>query len=106
MPIRRALLAMTAASLLGRGVHAAPAVHTVTIDGVEFRPAMVTVNNGDVVVWQNRDPVPHTATAKDAGLDSGDIGASGVFRFTATRAGRIDYVCTLHPTMKGVVVVR
>jgi plastocyanin len=101
---RRSLAAAVAALLIG-GADAAPVVHTVTIDGFEFHPPEVTVGKGDVVVWVNKDPVPHTATAKGAALDSGSIAASGLFRFTATRAGRFDYVCTLHPTMKGVLVV-
>ena len=100
----RSLAAAVAALLIG-GADAAPVVHTVTIDGFEFHPPEVTVGKGDVVVWVNKDPVPHTATSKGAALDSGSIAASGSFRFTATRAGRFDYVCTLHPTMKGVLVV-
>lgn len=102
---RRSLVAAVAALLIG-GTDAAPVVHTVTIDGFEFHPPDVTVGKGDVVVWVNKDPVPHTATAKGAALDSGSIAASGSFRFIATREGRFDYVCTLHPTMKGVLVVR
>ena len=101
---RRSLAAAVAALLIG-GADAAPVVHTVTIDGFEFHPPEITVGKGDVVVWVNKDPVPHTATAKGAALDSGSIAASGSFRFTATREGRFDYVCTLHPTMKGVLVV-
>jgi plastocyanin len=101
---RRSLAAAVAALLIG-GADAAPVVHTVTIDGFEFHPPEVTVGKGEVVVWVNKDPVPHTATAKGAALDSGSIAASGSFRFTATREGRFDYVCTLHPTMKGVLVV-
>jgi len=101
---RRSLAAAVAALLIG-GADAAPVVHTVTIDGFEFHPPEVTVGKGDVVVWVNKDPVPHTATAKGAALDSGSIAASGSFRFTATREGRFDYVCTLHPTMKGVLLV-
>ena len=103
---RRALLALAASLLISGGASAAPVVHTVTIDGFEFRPAVVTVNKGDVVVWRNSDPVPHTATAKAGGLDSGDIATNGTFRFTATRTGRFDYICTLHPTMKGALVVK
>ena len=102
---RRSLAAAVAALLIG-GADAAAVVHTVTIDGFEFHPPEVTVGKGDVVVWVNKDPVPHTATAKGAALDSGSIAASGSFHFTATREGRFDYVCTLHPTMKGVLVVR
>jgi plastocyanin len=101
----RTTLAVAAASMLIGGAAAAPVVHTVTIDGFEFHPSTVAVRKGDVVVWRNKDPVPHTATAKDAGLDSAEIVANGAFRFTAARAGRFEYVCTLHPTMKGVLVV-
>jgi plastocyanin len=66
--VRRALLALAASLLVSGGVGAAPAVHTVTIDGFEFRPAIITVNRSDVVVWRNSDPLPHTATAKEGGL--------------------------------------
>lgn len=102
---RRAFVA-AAAALAIHSASAAPAVHTVTIDGFEFHPAELTVSNGDVVVWVNKDPVPHTATAARTSFDSGTIAAGGSFRFTATSAGRFDYVCTLHPTMKGALIVR
>jgi plastocyanin len=103
---RGAAPVMFAAVMYAGAAAAAPAVHTVTIDGFEFRPASITVNRGDTIVWRNADPVPHTATAKDAALDSGDIGAGQAFRFTATKPGRFDYVCALHSTMKGTLIVR
>ena len=102
---RRVFVATAAALLIG-SASAAPAVHTVTIDGFEFHPAAITVSKGDVVVWVNKDPVPHTATAPRTAFDSGTINAGSSFRFTATSPGRFDYVCTLHPTMKGVLIVR
>ena len=102
---RRSFIATTAALLIG-SASAAPATHKVTIDGFEFHPAEITVNKGDVVVWINNDPVPHTATAARTTFDSGTINAGGSFRFTAASAGRFDYVCTLHPTMKGALIVR
>ena len=102
---RRTLLAL-AASVFVSSLGAAPAVHTVTIDGFQFSPAVVTVKAGDQVEWRNKDLVPHTATAKDAGLDSGTLAPGGTFRFTATRKGRFGYICTLHPTMKGELVVQ
>ena len=110
----RAVAGIAAAIILAAGAvtlaysgraTAAPAVHPVAIDAFEFHPAVVTVRQGDVVEWLNRDPVPHTATAKDAKLDSGDIAAGGKFRFTAKTKGRFAYICTLHPTMKGTLVV-
>ena len=102
---RRVFVATAAALLIG-SASAAPALHTVTIDGFEFHPAEITVSKGDVVVWVNKDPVPHTATAARTAFDSGTINAGSSFRFTATSPGRFDYVCTLHPTMKGALIVR
>jgi plastocyanin len=81
------------------------AVHEVTIDCFAFKPASITVKQGDTVEWHNTDPVPHTATAKDAGLDSGDIAANGTYRFTAKKKGRFAYLCTLHTIMKGELIV-
>lgn len=90
---------------LTTAVLAAPVVHTVTIEGFEFRPAVVAVKQGDVVEWRNKDILPHTATARPAGFDSRQIAAGASFRFTAKTKGRFDYICTLHPTMKGTLTV-
>ncbi|MBS0327897.1 MAG: cupredoxin family copper-binding protein [Proteobacteria bacterium] len=84
---------------------AKPEVHTVVIDGFAFKPAELTVERGDTVVWRNTDPVPHTATAKDA-FDSGSIAAGASWKYVATKPGRYDYLCTFHPIMKGTLVVR
>ena len=34
-----------------------------------------------------------------------ELAAGASFRFTATKQGRFAYICTLHPTMKGTLVV-
>jgi plastocyanin len=65
---------------------------------------VLTVGQGTRVTWTNRDPFPHTVTARGA-FDSGDIGAGKSWSFTAKRAGRYDYICTLHPNMRGTLVV-
>ena len=104
---RRLLLATGAAALVGAHAlraQAAPATHTVTIDAFEFKPATLTVKQGDVVMWRNADPVPHTVTAPGT-FDSGSLAAGASWRYTAAKKGRFDYVCTLHPTMKGTLVV-
>ena len=79
--------------------------HVVTIDGFAFKPDVVTVKAGATIVWRNTDPVPHTATAKEAGLDSGAIPANGSYRFVAKKKGRFTYICTFHPVMRGTLVV-
>lgn len=79
--------------------------HTVTIVGMAFEPATLTVRRGDTVVWRNQDVVPHTATAPGS-FDSGLIAAAASWSWTAARAGRFDYVCSYHPGMKAAVVVQ
>ena len=102
---RATLVAGALAFVVASSGAAAVTVHTVTIDGFAFKPASIVVKEGDSVEWRNTDPVPHTVTAKDAGLDSGEIAANGHYRFTAKKKGRFAYICTLHPIMKGELVV-
>jgi plastocyanin len=83
---------------------AAAATHTVTIEGMKFVPATLTVKRGDKVVWQNKDVVPHTATAKGT-FDSGTIATGKSFSQALKKAGHFDYVCNFHPGMKATVVV-
>ncbi|MEJ8839145.1 cupredoxin domain-containing protein [Ramlibacter sp. AN1133] len=102
---RKLLLATGLAAACALPGWAAGATHTVTIEGMKFVPGTVTVKRGDKVVWQNKDMVPHTATAKGR-FDSGNIAAGKSFSRAMTKAGRYDYVCTFHPGMKAVVVVQ
>jgi len=83
-----------------------PAVHTVTIDAVAFSPQTLTVNAGDVVVWVNKDPFPHSATAEGGAFDSKSIDAGKSWRFTTKAKGTFPYVCTFHPTMKATLIVK
>jgi plastocyanin len=87
-------------------VEAAAATHTVVMEGVGFVPNVVTVARGDTVVWVNKDPFPHTATAQDKSFDSKEIAPGKSWRFTAKKSGTIPYVCKLHPSMKGTLIVK
>jgi plastocyanin len=78
----------------------------VSMEGIAFQPAEVTVSAGDTVTWTNNDSVGHDVTADS--FSSGDPGgmASGdTFEQTFEEAGTFDYVCTVHPGMEGTVVV-
>lgn len=85
---------------------AAPATHTVVIERMAFEPAEVVVHPGDRVVWVNRDPFPHTATATGRAFDSGPVAPDRSWSWRARAAGEFEYLCTLHTTMKGKVIVR
>jgi plastocyanin len=99
-------VAAIAAAALGAGSAGAAAAptHQIVIQALKYVPETLKVRRGDVVVWVNKDPFPHTATAAGA-FDSTSIPAEGSWRFTARRAGTFAYVCTLHPNMKGTLVV-
>lgn len=95
------------AILTGSGCVAAPRRHEVEIREMAFTPAAIEVSVGDTIVWQNRDLFPHTSTASGAaGWDTREIPAGGEGTAVARRPGSYEYVCEVHPTMKGRVIVR
>jgi plastocyanin len=105
-----ALLALTAVHDGARGAsadaHAEPAVHVVTMEGLQFKPAALTVRRGDRITWTNKDLFPHTATGPKGTFDSSSIPAGGSWSMIAGEAGTFVYTCTFHPTMKATLTVR
>lgn len=102
-----ALTCLVALALLGipKAAGAAPATHTVVMQATSFAPQQLTVRRGDTVIWVNKDPFPHTATAAGV-FDSGSIAADGSWHYKANGPGEYHYVCTLHPNMKATLRVR
>ena len=87
-----------------RATASKPATHTVLIVGTKYVPGTLTVRRGDTVVWINKDPFPHTVTAKGS-FDSRAIAAGKSWKWTPRSAGDYAYICTLHPNMTGSVKV-
>ena len=107
--VARFALAWAAALVLllgatGPSPGAATRTHTVVIEAVKYTPESITVKHGDTVVWINKDPFPHTVTAKGV-FDSHVILPGRFWKYTPRKAGEYAYVCTLHPTMKGMLNV-
>jgi plastocyanin len=87
-------------------VPAAPvAGDAVNIDNFAFAPATLTVHAGSTVTWTNRDEEPHTVVANDGSFHSPGMGSQATFSYTFPKAGRFDYVCSVHPFMHATVVV-
>ena len=77
-----------------------------------FDPPKLTVSKGTTVTWKNGDSTMHTVTSGSAqGGESGTVFDSSyltggkTFQWTPNSTGTFDYYCTLHPYMKGQVVV-
>ena len=77
----------------------------VAISGFTFSPGTVTVDVGDSVTWTNSDAQAHTATS-GSDWNTGDISGGDSASITFRTAGTFDYICAIHPTMTGTVVVR
>ena len=101
-----------AAALLHTGRTAAAAASAappaVSIVHYSFQPGTLTVAKGSTVIWVNKDDDVHTIKGTDGpeafgspALDSGNR-----FGFTFHRAGTYHYICSVHPYMHGVIVVR
>lgn len=84
-----------------RGPAVAPRHHHITIDGLAYFPATLSVRPGDTVSWTNRDIVPHTATGLRARWSSGDLTAEEVFTMVVSAENAGSYQCAYHPTMSG-----
>ena len=101
--MRTALLLAVALALAGAS---APTRHRVAIAQFQYAPRTIHVALGDTIVWENRDIVPHTATADDKKFDSGDIPAKAQRATVMRTKGEHTYTCLYHSNMKGKVVVR
>lgn len=81
--------------------------HVILIDRFTFQPAALTVGPGETVEWKNAGIVPHTATTLDGKtFDSGQIETGASSRVTLRKQGTFEYICRLHPNMKGRLIVR
>jgi len=83
-----------------------PNAQNVSIQGMAFTPATVTVAIGTKIVWTNMDTDAHTVTSDDGtSFNSGNISSGGTFNFTPTQTGSFPYHCSIHPSMTGTVQV-
>ena len=87
---------------------ATPGERTVraAMKNMAFLPARLEIVTGTTVAWKNDDPLDHTVTAEDRSFDSGIIRSGATWRWTFTRPGTYQLVCTPHPFMKTTVVVK
>jgi plastocyanin len=78
---------------------------TVTIQ--KFMFAMdVTVTPGSTVTWKNLDGEPHTVVSVDGIFRSPALDEGDSFHFTFEKPGVYKYICSIHPQMKAVVIVK
>jgi plastocyanin len=84
----------------------APTSTSVLIQNFAFVPAMVRVKVGDTIIWMQNDSAPHNIKSSDGSFDSQAVLSRGqTFSHTFTKKGTFTYICGIHPSMQGAVIV-
>ena len=79
----------------------------VTMKDILFKPENVTARVGQTVRWKNEDSVAHNVKAESgASFMSKSLSEGDTYAQKVTKPGRIDYVCTIHPSQKGSIDVQ
>jgi len=77
----------------------------VSIFDYGFDAETIEVAVGTTVTWTNDGGVIHTTTSSEGLWDSAVLSTGESFSYTFDESGTYDYVCALHPSMVGSVVV-
>ncbi len=86
---------------------AAPRLATVTISDLQFDPRRVEIAVGGSVSWVNDDVTSHLLVSTTPNvIESPLIGKAGTYTHVFAVPGEYRYYCSIHNSMKGVVVVR
>lgn len=80
-----------------------PVTHSIDIRNYTFVPSTLTIKKGDIVIWRNYDSMGHNVVGGE--LNSSILQTGMTFTHTFNNTGTIDYICTIHPSMKGKIIV-
>lgn len=86
-----------------------PSTGAIGIRNMMFTPSQITVAKGGTVTWTNNDSTTHTVIddlSNAGGPHSGDIAPGQTYSFTFNKTGSFQYHCSIHPSMRGTIVVK
>ena len=78
---------------------------SVSIKNFAFNPSTLEIAKGTTVTWTNEDSASHTVTNEGV-FDSRTLNNGQTFSYKFEDSGEFDYVCSIHPSMKGKIVVK
>jgi plastocyanin len=82
--------------------------NTAAIKNFAFDPSSLTVKSGTVVKWITQDGAPHTIvsdTGSPVAFSSDSLASGASYSFTFTQPTTYTYHCSIHPSMKGTIIV-
>ena len=103
-----AFLALGAAGAIAQQAQqpAAAGEAEISIQSFQFVPAILTVAPGTAVTWVNKDEEPHNVVSPDRAFRSKAIDGGEKFTNVFDKPGTFNYICAVHPHMRGTVIVK
>jgi plastocyanin len=78
--------------------------NTVLIENYSFKPAELKIKAGETATWKEMDVMEHTVLG-DGGIESPVLKQGDEYKFTFQNKGEFNYHCSIHPNMKGKIIV-
>jgi plastocyanin len=79
--------------------------HTMALKVFAFAPSSITVQSGTTVTWKNFDEEPHTVVSTTGLFRSDALDQNDSFSFKFEEPGEYRFICSIHPQMRGTVIV-
>ena len=86
-------------------INANTSANTITIENFSFKPDVLNVKIGDIVIWRQDDSAVHTIVSYNL-FESPTLNRGDEFVYAFQTAGEYDYHCGIHPSMKGKIIVQ
>ena len=107
------LLALVAGGAVGEEAQQSPPQQVaatneaeISIQSFQFVPAILTVKAGTAVTWVNRDEEPHNVVSLERTFRSKAIDGGEKFTVVLDKPGTYNYLCAVHPHMRGQIIVQ
>lgn len=68
----------------------------VDVGAEHFDPSLITVYQGDIIVWHNKDTLPHQVVSDHGNFSSGYIQPGDAWQFQFEETGDFSYHCPDH----------
>ena len=83
-----------------------PTGYDAEISNFQFNPNPVNVSKGAKLTWTNKDGTGHTVVADSGQFRSKVLDQNDQFSASFDQPGTYNYHCSIHPFMKGQIVVK
>ena len=78
----------------------------VVIASFKFGPETVTVAANAPITWTNNDGAPHQVVVPSKKLSTAQLSKGATAQLRIAEPGTYDYVCGIHGSMRGKIVVK